>query len=61
MSQYNKRLQKFCIHEDKELAFVYDNQEECIVILNTSANSKMVQNKRVPKIDSGSITDMFID
>ena len=61
MSQYNKRLQKFCVHEEKELAFVYDNQEECIVILNTSSNSKMVQNKKVPKIDSGAITDMYID
>ena len=57
-SNHKKQLQKFLVHEEKELGFVYDTYEQCITVLDLKG---MMKWEKFPVIDSGPITNMFID
>ena len=57
-SNQKKKLQYLVRHEVKEIGFIYDTQEHYIIVLNLR---DMMPFEKCPIINSGKITNMFID
>ena len=46
------------MHEERKLGFIYDTVDQCITVLNLE---NMMPLEKMPVIESGEITNMFID